>query len=354
MTGYCYQMTQTGAPFERVPMDLPTPGENEALVEVAGCGVCHTDISFSRLGVITRHDLPLTLGHEISGRVIVGPADIQGQSFIIPAVISCGKCSLCKSGRSNVCRAQQMPGNDFNGGFASHILVPSQQLAVVPDSALEQFALEELAVIADAVSTPYQVLLKSNLAAGDLAIVIGVGGIGVYAAQLAQAFGGKVIALDIDQTKLDRLAGVGINHTFNTRDVEIREIKKRVREMAATMGAPAHGWKIFEMTGTAGGQELGYALVGFAASLMIVGFTMDKIPIRLSNLMAFDATAIGTWGCRPELYPAVIELVVSGKIKISDFTQKFPLSTINDVFNQLLNHEISKRPVMVPDERYTA
>ncbi len=354
MTGYRYQMTAAGAPFERTPMDLPTPGDNEALVEVAGCGVCHTDISFWQGGVNTRHELPLTLGHEISGRVVAGPPEIAGHAVIVPAVISCGHCALCQGGRSNVCRAQQMPGNDFNGGFASHILVPAHQLAVVPESALEQFPLEQLAVIADAVSTPYQVLLKSNLTAGDFAIVIGVGGIGVYAAQLARAFGGKVLALDIDQAKLDRLAQVGIDHSLNTSGMEIKAIRQRVREMAADMGAPDYGWKIFEMTGTTGGQELGYALLGFAATLMIVGFTMEKVSVRLSNLMAFDATAIGTWGCRPELYPEVITMVVEGKIEIAPFTKTFPLSTINELFKQVQGHRISQRPVMVPDERYTA
>ena len=354
MKGFRYAMTATGAPFERFATEFPDPGINEALVEVAGCGVCHTDISFWHGGVKTHHALPLTLGHEISGRVIAGPKEMAGQAVIVPAVISCGQCTLCKTGRSNVCRAQQMPGNDFDGGFASHILVPAQQLAVVPDSALELFPLEELAVIADAASTPYQALLKSGLSAGDLAIIIGVGGIGVYAAQLARVFGAQIIVLDIDQDKLDRLSSLGMEHALNTAGMEIKAIKKRVREMALELAAPDYGWKIFEMTGTTGGQELGYALLGFAGTLMIVGFTMDKLALRLSNLMAFDASAIGTWGCRPELYPEILKLVVERKIEITPFTKTFRLSAINEVFRQVLDHQISRRPVMVPDERYTA
>ena len=88
-----------------------------------------------------------------------------------------------------------MPGNDFHGGFASHAVVPSQYLVPVPDSALAEHSLAELAVIADAVSTPYQVIVKSDLQPGDLAIVIGVGGIGIYAAQLANIMGAKVLAI---------------------------------------------------------------------------------------------------------------------------------------------------------------
>ena len=120
-----------------------------------------------------------------------GPSNLEGKSVIIPAVMPCGECDLCKINRSNICQKQKMPGNDFNGGFSSHIVTPSKYLSVVADSALENHSLAELAVIADAVSTPYQVMLKSGIQEGDFAIIIGVGGVGIYAAQIAKIWGGK-------------------------------------------------------------------------------------------------------------------------------------------------------------------
>ena len=111
--------------------------------------------------------------------------------MIIPAVLPCGECDLCKRGRSNICQNQLMPGNDFHGGFASHIVVPSRYLCPVPENVLDKYPLKQLSVIADAVSTPYQVVEKSELEAGDLAIAIGVGGVGIYGALIAKTKGAK-------------------------------------------------------------------------------------------------------------------------------------------------------------------
>ncbi|MFH1279015.1 MAG: 6-hydroxycyclohex-1-ene-1-carbonyl-CoA dehydrogenase [Candidatus Eisenbacteria bacterium] len=346
---HAYQMTGKDRPLEKVTLAPPDPGPGDAVVEVAGCGVCHTDLSFWHYGVPTRKEPPLVLGHEISGTVIEGPPEWKGRAVVVPAVLPCGDCDLCRSGRSNICRKQLMPGNDFHGGFASHVVVPARYLAPVPDRALAGHSLAELAVIADAVSTPYQVILKSGLGEGDLAIVIGVGGVGVYAAQLARILGGKVLAIDIDGGKLERLGEIGVSATVDSSGLGVKEIKGEVKARCKEMGAPAHGWKIYEMSGTKGGQELAFALVGIASTLSIVGFTLDKLEVRLSNLMAFDAAIIGTWGCRPELYPEVIDLVAEGKLALKPFTETAPLSTINEVFRETLAGNLSKRTVLIPD-----
>lgn len=344
-----YQMTAKDAPFERVDISVPELAGDQAIVEVAGCGVCHTDISFWHYGVPTRHPLPLVLGHEIAGKVIEGPAHLKGKSVIVPAVLPCGECELCKRGRSNICQSQKMPGNDFHGGFASHVVVPSRFLVPVPDAALANHSLAELAVIADAVSTPYQVLMKSSLQSGDLAIVIGVGGIGIYMAQLARIMGGRVIALDIAQEKLDLLKAVGVETAINIAGLDVKEIKNRVKECCKQLQAPSHSWKIYETSGTKAGQDLAYALLGIASTLSVVGFTLDKLELRLSNLMAFDATLIGTWGCKPELYADVIQLLSDRKLVVKPFTEMRPMSRINEVFQETLQHKLLKRIVLTPD-----
>ena len=242
-----------------------------------------------------------------------------------------------------------MPGNDFHGGFASHIKVPSKYLCNVPDKVLEKYPLEQLAVVADAISTPYQVMKKSELVAGDLAIVIGVGGVGIYGAQIAKIFGAKVLALDINDEKLEIAKLNGVDATLNIKGLDIKAIKDKVKEIVKEIKAPKVGWKIFEFSGTKAGQELGFNLVTFASTLSIVGFTMDKVEVRLSNLMAFDAKLIGTWGCKPELYPEVVDLVANDKLKIDRFVETFPMSKINEVFANTLAHKYTKRSVLVPD-----
>ena len=233
---YSWQMTELKADFKLVESAFPELAEGEALVKIAGCGVCHTDLSFWHFGVKTKKELPLTLGHEISGEVIAGPSEWIGKKVIIPAVLPCGECELCKKGRSNMCQKQLMPGNDFHGGFASHIKVPSKYLCPVPEKILDNYTLEQLAVIADAISTPYQVIKKSELESGDLAIVIGIGGVGVYAALIAKIMGAKVLALDIDDDKLNSAKANGIDATLNVKGLDIKAVKEQIREITKTLG----------------------------------------------------------------------------------------------------------------------
>ncbi len=342
-------MVELDKEFQLSSSDFPELKNGEVLVKIAGCGVCHTDLSFWHYGVQTKHALPLTLGHEISGIVIAGDAKWLNKAVIIPAVLPCGECDLCKKGRSNICRNQLMPGNDFHGGFASHIAVPSKFLCEVSDSVLKKYPLEELAVIADAISTPYQVVKKSELEAGDLAIVIGVGGVGVYGALIAKIFGAKVLTLDINDEKLATSKANGIDAVLNIKGLDSKAIKDKIKELAKEINAPKFGWKIFEFSGTKAGQDLAFNLITFTSTLSIVGFTMDKVEVRLSNLMAFDAKLIGTWGCRAELYPEVLDLIATDKLNISQFVQTFPMSQINEVFRNTLEHKYTKRSVLIPD-----
>lgn len=342
-------MNALKAEFALVESDLPVPAEHEALVKVAGCGVCHTDLSFWHDGVKTKKELPLTLGHEISGTVVQGPKHLLGKNVIVPAVLPCGHCELCNKGRSNMCQNQVMPGNDFHGGFANHVLVPHKYLCPIPETVLQKYTLEQLAVIADAISTPYQVMKKSELESGDLAIVIGVGGVGVYGALLAKIMGARVVAVDINQEKLNSAKAHGADLILNAGEKDLKEIKNSIREFAKQSGSPKYGWKIFEFSGTTAGQELGFNLITYTSTLSIVGFTLNKTEVRLSNLMAFDAKLIGTWGCKPELYPEVVDLIAGGKLEIKDFVQTFPMSKINEVFKNTLEHKYGKRSVLVPD-----
>jgi len=342
-------MVEPDKEFKLAEKNVPDLNDDEVLVKVAGCGVCHTDISFWHHGVQTKHALPLTLGHEISGTVVAGDSRWLNKAVIIPAVLPCGKCELCKKGKSNICRNQLMPGNDLQGGFASHIKVPLAYLCPVPDYVLKKYPLEQLSVIADAISTPYQVIKKSELEAGDVAIVIGVGGVGVYGALIAKIFGAKVIALDINDEKLSTAKANGVDATLNIKGLDSKTIKEKVKELVKEINAPKLGWKIFEFSGTKAGQDLAFNLITFTSTLSIVGFTMDKVEVRLSNLMAFDAKLIGTWGCRAELYPEVLDLIATDKLKISGFVQTFPMSKINEVFKNTLEHKYTKRSVMVPD-----
>ncbi len=347
-----WQMLAKEEPIKRIEGLVAEPKEDEVVVKVAGCGVCHTDLGFYYDGVRTKSPLPLTLGHEISGMVVATGAKAkswEGKGVIIPAVMPCGTCDLCQRGLGNICRAQKMPGNDIQGGFASHIVVPADNLCPVDMSLLKKsgVTLEEISVIADAVTTPYQAIADSGLTADDTAIFVGIGGIGGFGAQIAKAHGAATVAVDIDQARLDALAPY-VDLVLNVKDYPKRELRKAVSGFVKKQGRRPTEWKIFETSGTAAGQSTAFGLLTFGASLAIVGFTMEAPAVRLSNLMAFHATARGNWGCIPKYYPPVLDLVASGKVRIGPFVKTFPLDEINEVFEMVHNKKIAMRPILVP------
>ncbi|HEX9161489.1 MAG TPA: 6-hydroxycyclohex-1-ene-1-carbonyl-CoA dehydrogenase [Thermoanaerobaculia bacterium] len=348
-----YRLFAAGGALRREELPPLNAGDDDVIVEVAGCGLCHTDIGFAHGGVPTRHPLPLVLGHEIAGRVVAaGPhvAGWIGRSVIVPAVVPCGTCDACKAGRPTICRKQFMPGNDGDGGFASHVLVPARGLCEVPDALPGGTTLEMLSVVADAVTTPYEAIDRAAVSSDDIAVLVGVGGVGGFGVQIAAARGASVVAIDVDDARLELASKHGATLTLNSQALNPKDLKTKIRALASETGRGRTGLKIFETSGTTAGQQTAFGLLDHGAYLAIVGFTPDKVEVRLSNLMAFDATARGNWGCPPEKYPAALKLVLDGKIAIAPYVEMHSLDELPDVFEAVTQHRIRLRPVLTPKE----
>jgi 6-hydroxycyclohex-1-ene-1-carbonyl-CoA dehydrogenase len=348
-------VTAPRAPMVRRKRD-GAAGPGEVIVRVAGCGVCHTDLGFYEGEVPTRHPLPLTLGHEISGTVAeAGPGAESwlGRDVIIPAVIPCGDCAACRAGRQAICGRQVFPGNDLHGGFAGHVLVPARGLCPVPplpdrSASPKGLDLASLCVIADAVSTPYEAVRRSGLEAGDLAVFVGAGGVGGFGVQVAAAMGARVVAIDLDAARLELAAAHGAALALDAR-APFKDLRDAIRALAAREGIPSWRQMIFETSGSVPGQETAFGLLGPGGYLSVVGFTPSKATLRLSNLMAFDATARGNWGCPPAHYPAVLEMVLSGRVVLEPFIERRPLSSINASFEELHAGRLPRRLVLQPE-----
>ena len=161
----------------------------------------------------------------------------------MPAVIPCGTCPACRDGHGSICPRQIFPGNDVHGGFATHVRVPAHGLCPVPDLADEEVnpadvSLPELSVLADAVSTPYQAILRSGLGAGDLAVFVGAGGVGGFGVQIAAALGAHVVAIDVDADRL-ALPRVPRRRAHPRRaDGDFKALRKAVRTFAKERGRP--------------------------------------------------------------------------------------------------------------------
>ncbi len=354
---YDKEARKVTAPGELQKTEIPVPelGQGDVLVQIAGCGVCHTDMSYFYDGVPTVTKPPLTLGHEISGTVVAagpGAEPWLGRNVIVPAVMPCNSCDICAKGRGNRCLAQKMPGNSLGiyGGFSSHIPVPVQHLCVIED--LKGRPLENYAVIADAVTTPYQAAMRADLQPGDPVLITGAtGGVGVYMGQTAKALGAKpIVGMARSEEKLKRALSLGVDYVIDTKGKDFKAVQEEFRAIAKEAGVKHNvGWKIFECTGVGAAQDLALGLLGFIGKLVVVGFGMQQNTYMMSRLMAFDADIIGTWGCLPQYYPKVLEMVQTGKIEIDSLLETRPLSTIAKAFEDAHSGNLMKRIVLTPD-----
>ena len=204
--------------IDHVP--IPRIGPDDVLLEVRARGICHSDINY-REGIATVGKLPITLGHEIAGVVAVRGRRAKGlrvgERVLVHYVSSCGHCSYCKTNRENLCRHYQMIGKDVDGGFAEYLAVPASSLVRLP----EAIPFEQGAIMGCAVATAYHALRRGRAQAEDTVIILGVGGLGMHAVQLAKRIfhARKVVALDRFDWKLKEAKRRGADATVNTRSI---------------------------------------------------------------------------------------------------------------------------------------
>ena len=341
-----------GGALVRAPLTIPEPASDEVVVAVDACGLCHTDLGFARGGVAPRHPLPLVLGHEIVGRVVLageGARHRPGSRVLVPAVMPCGRCAYCRAGRGNACPQQKMPGNDIHGGFATHILVPQAPLVPIADD-VPEVEYRAMSVVADAVSTAWQAARRANLGEGDVAVVVGAGGVGGFLVQIAAALGAHVIACDVSEARLEKISAFGAREVAVLAGDDVKALKKQVQAALKQRDAIGLALKIFECSGHTGGQNAAWSLMTHGSTTVFVGYTMDKVTVRLSNLMAYDATAHGTWGCPVEAYADVLELVRDGRVQLLPFVQEASMANIDALFDAMEAHTLKARMVLRPTE----
>jgi len=312
--------------IEEVP--TPTPNAGEIRVKVAGCGVCHTDLHYIDHGVPTFKKPPLILGHEPSGIVdAVGQGVTnfkEGDRVLLPAVLTCGMCPNCRTGRENICDTMVMFGNNIDGAYAEYVIAPAKDSFHLPN----EVPLEEGSIIADAISTPFHaVVRRGEVKAGDNVVVYGCGGVGINTVQVAAAVGASVIAIDIIPEKLEWAKKLGATATINPNQVE--RIDKEVRKLTGGGADVA-----FEVIGNPATMQAAFSTLRKGGRLVIVGYSNKPVELPAPKIMYFEMEVIGSLGCRPVDYPRIIEMVRLGKIKVKELvTGRYPLEKINDAFD---------------------
>ncbi len=324
----------SGHPLELAELPAPIPEQGEVVVRVAGCGMCHTDLHYLDHGVKTFKPPPLILGHEAAGTIAeIGEAVAtcaEGDRVLIPAVLSCGRCGFCRSGRENLCDDMVMLGNNIDGAYAEYVKVPASEVIPVPDD----LPLEKACVIADALSTPYHaVKRRGQVRTGDTVAVLGCGGVGLNVVQCAAVAGAHVIAIDVNDARLEVANVLGAATTVNPQTVE--RIDKHVRQL--TNGGVDVA---FEAIGKPDTIRAAYGLLRRGGRLCVIGYSHEETTLSAARLMYYELEIVGSLGCGGGEYPEIIDLVRAGRLQLDPIVSGcLPLEHINQGFDRLRQGE---------------
>ncbi len=316
--------------------ELPTPhpGPGEVLVRVAACGICHTDLHFLDHGVPTAKTPPIVLGHEASGTIEAAGEGVAsprvGDRVLLPAVYGCGRCRFCRTGRENLCSSLAFFGSSVDGAFATHLLAPAH----VPVPLPEGVPLEESAIVADAVSTPFHAVRnRARVRPGETVAVFGCGGVGMNVVQCAALAGGRVIAIDIDPQKLALAMELGAERTI---DATIESDLPRAVRRRTDGGADV----AFEAIGKPKTIRQACESLRRGGRLCVVGYCAEEVALPAQRLMFHELEVIGSLGCPTSEYAPLLELVRAGRVRILPLVSaKVPLDRIEAGFERMRRGE---------------
>lgn len=324
--------------------ELPTPeiAEDEVLVKVAACGVCHTDLHYLDHGVPTFKKPPIVLGHEASGTVARAGRNVstvrEGDRVLLPAVVTCGHCKLCREGRENICMNMRMFGNHIDGAFAEYVKAPAKDAIPLP----LDLPLEESCIIADALSTPYHAVRnRAKVRPGDTVAVFGCGGVGINVVQIAVACGATVLAVDVSPQKLELAVAFGASEAI---------LPKEGENVAKTIRQKTDGGVDVAVEAIGNPVTLGQAFdsVRRGGRLCVVGYSDKPFSVPAAKVMFHEIEVVGSLGCRPVDYPKVIELIRAGRVQLRPLvTGRFPLSDVNGALDALRSGK-GLRNIVVP------
>ena len=340
MKAAVFHGSDIGLKFEDIP--IPAIGDDQILVKVAACGVCHTDLHYLEHGVPTFKKPPIVLGHEASGIVReVGSAVTnveQGQRVLLPAVLTCGRCEACRLGRENICSEMKMLGNHFDGAYAEYVAVPAKDALDLPES----IPLEDACIIADALSTPYHAVKnRAKVRPGDRVAIYGCGGVGLNAVQFSAAAGAQVIAVDINEKKLEWAREFGATETINAS--KVARVSKEIKKLTGGGADIA-----MEVIGNSKTIEEAFDSVRAGGRLCIIGYTHETISLVAGKIMFKELEIVGSLGCRPVDYVPLIRMVEEGKVNLSRMiTHRFGLDELLKAF-EVMKEGVSLRSIVVP------
>jgi propanol-preferring alcohol dehydrogenase len=314
--------------------DYPDPvvGEDQILVRIKACGVCHSNLhvvegDWKWMGVPAK--LPIIPGHEMVG--IVEEAGKRTIGFDVGQMVgiqslydTCGRCEYCLTGREHLCMTQKVAGETVDGGFAELIAVPWQHTYPTPDN----MKVEEAAPLYCPGVTAYRAVRRSGLRFGQKIAIFGIGGVGHLTLQFAKMAGAEVIAVDTGQAQLDLARELGANHAARPNELDTL-LSKTGRPDVVAIHVPSQE-----------AIDQAYTIVKRGGTILQCVF--GKAPINFAEEPTIVTSLIGTRSDMNE----VINLASKGKIKVK--SRGCSLSDANDAMLKLKKGEVIGRLALLP------
>jgi D-arabinose 1-dehydrogenase-like Zn-dependent alcohol dehydrogenase len=338
------RLVQFGKPLEDHAVPIPEIGASDILIRVAAAGICHSD-AYYRAGISRINNLPLTLGHEIAGRVEKVGSDVPhlsaGDRVCVHYLVHCGSCEFCVRGLEQFCRSVQMIGKHRDGGYAEFIKVPAANVFPLP----AEIRFDVGAIMMCSSATSLHALNKARFKAGESIAIFGFGGLGFSALQLARAFDcGDVYVVEINPAKLAFAASMGAI-AIDARSVDPVE---QIKEATGGRGIDV----ALELIGSAKTMRQAVLCLGPLGRAALVGLTAESMSIHpYTALINKEVEVIGVSDHLATELPALIEFARSGKLQFPPETLRLvdlDAAQINAALDTLQDSIDHVRTVIIP------
>ena len=337
------QVEQLRKPMELKDVPIPDVGDDDVLVRVTASGICRTDWhvwngDWTWAGL--QLPLPVTLGHEIGGIVERVGSNVRGlkvgMRVCVPFNFADGDCPYCRKGLQNLCENASWnfttPGS---GGFAQFARVPNANLNCMPLP--ENVTAKDGAALGCRYMTAYRaVSARAQVQAGETVVVVGIGGVGQSAVQIAAAMGAVVVAVDTKASALESARKQGASHVINSHGLSSKEVSEAVKKLTGSKGADV------AIDGVGGTNSTLTALNSLAKGgrLCVAGLTTQddkgEITIPIDQLVLSEWSVVGSLGNPHGAYPDLLKLVDSGRLRPSEIiSEEVGLKDVQSVFDRL-------------------
>jgi len=314
-----------------VTMPVPQPGPEDVLVQVLAAGVCRTDLHLLD-EVKAGEREPLVPGHEIAGKIAkVGPDVYMGSPGDLVAVHfeqPCRTCKFCRTKRTNLCQDGHSLGFDVPGGYAEFVVARQDTVLPLPPDLDPALA----APLGCSAATAYRaVVALGNASEEDLVVLLGVGGVGLSAVQIAKAQGARVLAVDPREPAREAALEVGADSTAHPDEVKDKGIADVV----------------VDFVGTEATLALGKDLLGVGGRFVAVAGGSEPIPMTATDLMHGGRAFLGSYSTTMADLARVVALAEAGRLK-PVVSRREPLAAAPDVLEDLRAGRIVGRAVLIP------